>query len=84
MDQWLMWAVSGVIGMVAAYGTFRITTEQRLTALEAHANIGATAQQLAVLQGKIDVLAADQAHRKEMFERMDKRLEQIAERVGVP
>lgn len=82
MDQWLIWAVSTILGASAAYGTFRVTTERRLSTLEANAHLGATSQELAVLQGQINVLMQEQAHRKEMFDRMDRRIESIAVKVG--
>ena len=83
MDQWLMWGLSTLVGVAAAYGAFRVTAEHRLTNVEAALKTAATLGDIAKVQGQIDILAADNMHRREVMDRMDKRIEAIAERLGV-
>lgn len=83
MDQWLMWVLSTVLAMVGAYGTFRVTTEKRLTHVETRLETTATTADVASLHGDIAKLALDGLHKRDVIERIDRRLEAIAARMGL-
>lgn len=83
MDQLLMWGLSTGVAMAGAFIAFRITTESRLTYVETRLKDTATKTDVAVITGEVHSLAADMVHRREVVDRMDKRIEAIAARMGV-
>lgn len=83
MDQWVMWGLSTVVAMASAFAAFRLTTESRLKYVETRLEHTATKVDVANLQGDISRLGADLQHRREVMDRMDKRLEAMAARMGV-
>lgn len=83
MDQWLMWVLSTVVAASGAYGAFRLTTENRLTAVEQRLETTATKVDIATVEGQISQLQSEAKHRHEVMDRMDARIEKIAQRMGV-
>lgn len=83
MDQWVMWALSTLVAIGGAYGTFRLTTENRLTSVEERLETMATKVDTATIKGQISALVAENKHKRDVMDRMDRRIEAIAERLGV-
>lgn len=83
MDQWLMWVLSTAVAIAGAYGAFRITTENRLTTVEQRLETTATKVDIATVEGAIAKLRSEAEHRHEVMDRMDDRIEKIAQRLGV-
>lgn len=77
MDQWLMWAATAAVSILASLITFRVTNEKRLTTVEQRVAGMASSVDIAELRGRITTLEV-------LLKRIDARMEQIAERVGAP
>lgn len=82
MADWLLWVLSTFVAGVAAYFTHRLTTENRLTTLEQKVATTATAAQLAETKGEISAIRVAIEHQAQTSQRIDNRLEHIANRLG--